>query len=213
MRTKLVAVIFDCDGVLFDSLPANEAYYNAILARLGKPPMNAEQLALAHRGSTQQFLEAVLGADPVAIEQAKQVALSIDYEPFYRLMRPAERLHEILQSLAARYRLGMATNRGFTAREVVRRFGLESLLDVTVGTRDVERPKPFPDMLLRCAQHWGIEPAQAVYVGDAPTDAEAARAAGMPFIAVGEAVPGVARVLSLAQVPRALEQIENGEQD
>ena len=36
-------VIFDCDGVMFDSKRANEAYYNHILAHFGKPQMNGRQ--------------------------------------------------------------------------------------------------------------------------------------------------------------------------
>lgn len=210
MPIPLRAVIFDCDGVLFDSLPANEAYYNAILAKLGLPPMDPAQLALAHRGSTLQFFEHVLGNDAEKIEQARQVALSIDYEPFYQLMRPAPGLHEILASLRPRYRLGMATNRGYTAREVVRRFGLEEYLTATVGTRDVERPKPHPDMLLRCAEWLGVRPQEAVYIGDAKTDAEAAQAAEMHFIGVGDAVDVPLRVGRLDQVPAALVWLENG---
>jgi len=210
MRRQLLAVIFDCDGVLFDSLAANRAYYDAILQRLGLPPMNGEQLALAHRGSTQQFLQAVFGDDTEAIELAKRVALSIDYEPFYALMRPAPALFETLEQLAQRFRLGMATNRGFTAREVARRFALDRFLDVIVGTRDVERPKPHPDMLLRCVEHWGIDAQAAVYVGDASTDLEAAQAAGMHFIGVGEAVACPLRVDTLARVPQALALLENG---
>lgn len=210
MQGKLRAVIFDCDGVLFDSLPANEAYYNAILTRLGLPPMGPTQLALAHRGSTLQFFQTVFGNNPEKIEQARQVALSIDYEPFYRLMQPAPRLHETLGSLRKRYRLGMATNRGFTAREVVRRFGLEEYLAVTVGTRDVERPKPHPDMLLRCAEWLGVNPREAVYVGDAETDAQAANLARMHFIGVGAAVDTRLRVDRLDQVPAALRLLEEG---
>ena len=36
-------VIFDCDGVLVDSVEANMAFYNAIRKKLGLPELNAEQ--------------------------------------------------------------------------------------------------------------------------------------------------------------------------
>jgi iron complex outermembrane receptor protein len=41
-------------------------------------------------------------------------------------------------------------------------------------------------MLLACFAKLGVAPAAALYVGDAPSDLEAARAAGAEFVAVGD---------------------------
>ena len=46
------------------------------------------------------------------------------------------------------------------------------------GADSVERAKPFPDGCLRVASDLGLEPKDCIYVGDAPTDGAAARAAG-----------------------------------
>ena len=46
--TGIDGVIFDCDGVLFESHQANLAYYNAVLEKLGEPPVLAEQRERAH---------------------------------------------------------------------------------------------------------------------------------------------------------------------
>ena len=59
----IALVIFDCDGVLFDSAAANVAYYNAVLERLGRPPMSEEWGRRAHFLSSQQLYEAMFGAD------------------------------------------------------------------------------------------------------------------------------------------------------
>ena len=42
------AVIFDCDGVMFDTTEANMAYYNHILKHFGKPSMTPEQYLYAY---------------------------------------------------------------------------------------------------------------------------------------------------------------------
>ncbi|MFZ5659339.1 MAG: HAD-IIIA family hydrolase [Pseudomonadota bacterium] len=42
--------------------------------------------------------------------------------------------------------------------------------------------KPAPGMLLEIMAHFGVAPAETLFVGDAQTDAEAARAAGMGFV-------------------------------
>ena len=45
----LKVIVFDCDGVLFDTEAANRAYYNHILKHFGKPVMTANQFAYAHQ--------------------------------------------------------------------------------------------------------------------------------------------------------------------
>lgn len=197
---RLEAVIFDCDGVLFDSLAANIAYYNAVLTALGCGPMDAELERVGHQLSSQQLFERVFGDDPQRIREARAVALATDYEPFYAMMQPMADLHATLNQLRRRYRLAMATNRGFTAAEVARRFELAPLFECVVGINDVPRPKPHPDMLLHCLERLGVAASAAVYVGDAPTDHQAAAAAGMHFIGFGEQGPGSTRVAALAEL-------------
>src|SRR5579871_724389 len=41
--TMLDLVIFDADGVLFESAESNIAYYNAIFERIGEPPLNPDE--------------------------------------------------------------------------------------------------------------------------------------------------------------------------
>ena len=68
-------VIFDADGVLFDSTESNTAYYNAIFARVGEPPMSPLEekagrlLHLPSRGRGD-----MVGADPArGAEEQKAV--------------------------------------------------------------------------------------------------------------------------------------------
>ena len=77
--------------------------------------------------------------------------------------------------------------------------------DLVVGIHDVERPKPAPDMIVRCLDHFAVPPRDAVYVGDSPGDLEASRAAGVPFIAVGGlAGGGEIHLESFAELTRVL---------
>jgi HAD superfamily hydrolase (TIGR01509 family) len=198
------AVIFDCDGVLFDSWHANVAYYNAVRAALGLPPMDAEWERRAHFLATSSVFQEMFGDDRALLERARQIAQTIDYEPFYELMVPVPGLHEVLAQLRPSWRLGMATNRGSTVQEVVRRFGLDAWLDAAVGVLDVARPKPCPDVIEECLARLAVAPAAAVYIGDAESDAAAARAAGVRFIGVGEHVSHVPAVPDLRALPAIL---------
>lgn len=47
-----------------------------------------------------------------------------------------------------------------------------------------DRRKPGPGMLREAMARFGVEPAETVMIGDQPTDAEAARRAGVGFILV-----------------------------
>lgn len=200
----LRAVIFDCDGVLFDSYRANVEFYNAILAALGQPRLDTAGERLGHALSSPQFFATLFAGDDALIERACAVARDFDYGPFYRWMQPAPNLHELLAELKAGFRLAMATNRGATVPGVMRHFGLAPLIELAVGIHDVARPKPFPDMLEKCVHHFGIAPHEAVYVGDTASDYEAARAAGTHFIAVGEHTEAARRIRELRELPPLL---------
>jgi phosphoglycolate phosphatase len=198
------AVIFDCDGVLFDSFRANVAYYNAVLAALGRPPLDAEGERRAHVLSSPQLFADLFGDDPALVEQARALARDLDYGPFYPRMQPAPGLHDLLARLKERYRLAMATNRGITVQGVMQHFGLTPLLELAVGIYDVARPKPFPDMIEKCIAHFGIAAHEAVYVGDTASDYEAARTAGAHFVAVGAHTGAPLCVTQLSELPPLL---------
>lgn len=197
-------VILDCDGVLFESFEANVAFYNAVLAAVGEPELNAEGRHHAHRMATPQILKWLFGDDPEKLSRAMDAAYETDYTPFLSQLAPVPELVPTLRWLRDNYRTAMATNRGATIPELVSHFALDAHFDVVVGIRDVARPKPAPDMLLHCLDHLEVEPHAAVYVGDSPGDLTAAEAAGIEFIAVGRDVEHHTRIDELRALPDLL---------
>jgi HAD superfamily hydrolase (TIGR01509 family) len=200
----LSLVMLDCDGVMFDSAGANVAYYNAVLERLGRPPLTEDWARRAHFLSSHQLYEAMFGADSALEADALRVGREVDYGPFYKLMRPMPELERVLQQLKEHCHLAMASNRGGTLHGVVREFALDRFLDFAVGAHDVPRAKPHPDMIVKCLDHFRVPPTQAVYVGDSETDHQAALAAGVAFIGVGASTPAERRVRDLRELPALL---------
>lgn len=203
----ITAVVFDCDGVLFDSWRANVAFYNAVLAMAGLPPLRGEWERRAHVMASSHLFEAMFAADVATLERVHAALHATDYEPFYALMQPVRGLHGLLDELGRTYRLAMASNRGRTLPEVARRFDLNRRLQCVVGVLDVTRPKPEPDMLFACLERLEAEAKHALFVGDAPSDLQAARAAGMHFVATGEhdwAPRSIARLTDLPEYLRSL---------
>lgn len=182
----LRGIVFDCDGVLFESRRANLAYYNAILSQLGVPPVapdDHQRAHLCHTAASPKVFEVLLGSERVST--ALDLAQNLDYRQFIPWMTPEPDLARVLSMLATRLPLGIATNRGNSMLEVLNHFQLQSYFQVVVTSRDVPRPKPYPDMLILAAQRLGIAPAELIFVGDSELDRQAAAAAGMQFVTYG----------------------------
>ena len=95
-------------------------------------------------------------------------------------------LPEVLAGLrAAGARPGVVTAKGRGAAEkTLQHIGLADLADLLVTREDTTAHKPDPAPLLAGLSKLGATPADAVYVGDAVYDIQAARAAGTAVIAV-----------------------------
>ncbi|MGH9135805.1 MAG: HAD hydrolase-like protein [Acidimicrobiales bacterium] len=94
-----------------------------------------------------------------------------------------------LRVLARSVHLAAATNTAVMSEADIRRLlassGLDDLLEVVVTSADVGAAKPDPTVLLVTLERLGgIPPDRALFIGDQPTDAEAAAVAGMPFAMV-----------------------------
>lgn len=177
-------VIFDCDGVMFESRGANLAYYNDILAFFGEEPVtedDRERATLCHSAASPEVLATLLGAE--RLEQALAIATSIDYRKFIPYMTPEPGLFEVLEQLSARVPLAVATNRGYSMPEILAHFSLSHYFTAVITSRDVERPKPHPDMLILARQRLGIASENLLFVGDSVYDRAAAESAGIPFAA------------------------------
>jgi HAD superfamily hydrolase (TIGR01509 family) len=178
----LRVVAFDCDGVLFDTLEANRHYYNHILRHFGRPPMNAEQLRFVHAHTVHQALEQLF-EDESQRQAAHDFRKTIDYGGFLQHLAMAPDLVELLDWMHGKFHTAIATNRTDTMKRLLREFGLSARFDLVVTSLDVERPKPFPDPLLKILAHFQAQPQQALFVGDSDVDASTARAAAVPFVA------------------------------
>ena len=57
-------VIYDCDGVLFDSLENNERFYNQVCTALGRGPVRPEELAYLHMHTVHESLSFLFPGEP-----------------------------------------------------------------------------------------------------------------------------------------------------
>ena len=205
-KEMLELVIFDADGVLFDSTESNTAYYNAIFARVGEPPMSLLEEKAGVFMAAPQVFDLRAGGDPERIARMRDVARALDATPFFNLLRPFPSLRSFLLEVKRSYRIGLATNRSATIPAIIDYLGLTDVFDVIASVRDKVKPKPAPDILELCLKRAGVASANGVYVGDSETDRIASEAARLNFIGIGDRVDHPNLIARLDQLPAALKR-------
>lgn len=178
---KISAVIFDCDGVMFDSRQANINFYNHLLGHFGLPPMPEDAVSFIHMHTADESVRHIFRGTPY-VEEAQAYRLRMDYSPFIKNMIIEPGLKELLRWLSPEFGLAVATNRSNTIGDVLDYHGLGEFFDIVVSSLDVSRPKPDPESLYTILNFFEISTDQSIYVGDSQVDYETAKAAKVPFV-------------------------------
>jgi HAD superfamily hydrolase (TIGR01509 family) len=181
--SQIKAVVFDCDGVMFDTAAANRKFYDQVLAHFQKPPLTDEQFIQVHMMTVADAIS-YLFSDMTDHEPVIQCVKQIGAHNFIQYMEIAEGLKDLLVALSSSgYIRAVATNRTDTMGKVLKDFGLETLFDMVVTAADVTRPKPHPEQLEKIMTRFSLQPEQVLFIGDSTYDQQAASAAGTVFAA------------------------------
>lgn len=175
-------VIFDCDGVLFDSKKANTEFYNYILSHFGREKMTEDQIEFVHKNTSQESLRYLFKNDRV-LGDALQYRKTLDYSPFIQYMITEPHLFDLLEWLKPKMKTTISTNRSDTIGDVLRIKGLTEYFDLVISSLDVVNPKPHPESLFRIVEYFHISPSEAIFIGDSEIDELASTKAHIPFVA------------------------------
>lgn len=181
-------VAFDLDGTLADTAPDLAASLNHALGRMGRASVPAEQVRNMVGHGARALLRRGLAATGEASEELVDTGFPIFIDHYLEHICEGTRifdgLEQALDDLASRgVKLAVCTNKiERLTHKLLDALGWQSRFDVVVGgdTLAVQKPDPAP-------LHEAIARAgggRAAFVGDSITDADTARAAGIPFVAV-----------------------------
>ncbi|MEH0973676.1 HAD-IA family hydrolase [Micromonospora sp. CPCC 205546] len=174
------AVVLDLDGVLVDSLAvAREAFALAYAEVVGGGVAPVEEYC-RHPG---RYLPEVL--ELMGLPATLAGPFVRESNRLAHRVTPVDGVPELLATLRRRgIGLAVATGRsGVRARDLLGRLDLLPLVDHVVGSDEVPRPKPAPDIVRRALRLLGARPDEALMLGDAPSDLASARAAGVLAVA------------------------------
>jgi pyrophosphatase PpaX len=180
---RFPVVLFDLDGTVIDS----GAIILASMRHAAKEVLGAEV-------SDEELMAAVGG--PGLEAQMRTIAPDRVEELVTVYRAHNEPLHDVLECCAGMEdvlvrlkdegrRLGIVTaKRRQTVELAFARLPIEHLFEVVVGGDETERHKPDPEPLLLALERLDARPEEAAYVGDAPFDVKAAKAAGLYAVGV-----------------------------
>lgn len=185
--TQPTAIIFDFDFTLADSSSAIVDCIGRALQELGFPIPPAERMIDTIGLSLAETFSRLTGQDSRqhAAHFTRQFHLRADL-----VMDSLTMIYEYVPPMLAvlhscNIRAGVvSTKLHYRIWNILQRNNLADLFEVIVGADDVSKSKPDPEGLLLALKTLGAASSSALYVGDHIVDAEAAQAAGVPFVAV-----------------------------
>lgn len=172
----LAAVVFDLDGVLVDSIAVmRQAFQTAYAEVVGgeQPPFEEYR---KHLGRYFPDIMRIMGLP--AEMQGPFVRESNRLAHQVRVYDGVPAMLGLLRELGVP--TAVATGKsGERARALLEQLGLLDRFDVVIGSDEVARPKPAPDIVELALRVLNVAATTAVMVGDAVTDIQSAQAAGV----------------------------------
>ncbi len=183
MRTMLKLIVFDCDGVMFDSRLANREFYNTMLKEFGHPPMDENELEYVHIHNVQNAIAHVFRNYPeTSFAEVDAFRKAIGYKPFLPFMKMETDLINFLDRVQSRYHLAISTNRSDTMEPLLQTFGLQGYFQKVMTSLNARRPKPAPDALVEILEYFGCCADEAIFIGDSILDRQHSASCGVPLI-------------------------------
>ncbi len=176
-------VLFDLDGTLADTVPLIVATFRRTVSEeLGWEPTFEHCKEWIGRSLTETFTDLAPGRADELISHYLEWNLA----NHHAYVRPFDGVADLVGALRASDRVfGVVTskrrNSALLSLECV---GLTGLVPLLATEEDTASHKPSPEPLLHALRQVGADAGDAVYVGDAVVDMQAAEAAGMRRIAV-----------------------------
>jgi len=184
---KYMAVIFDLDGTLTDSLADLADATNHALVKFGLPEKSLTQYKkMIGNGLRIMISRAMEDVNPeilddvIAEMKRKYRQICLNKTKLYKGIQET-----IAQLKDQRVKLAVLTNKDQDmAKKIITHFFTEDVFDKIVGTTGSEPPKPGTAAVKAIAESFGLANDQFLFVGDSSVDMDTAVAAGITAVGV-----------------------------
>lgn len=189
---QIKAFLFDLDGVLVDTANFHYLAWRRLANQLGfelSPAMNEALKGVSRMDS----LDRILDWGHIRMTDGEKQHLADTKNGWYvemiRSMTPEDILPGALSLLRSLKERGTLLGLGSASRNagtILKMTGLEVWFDVVVDGHTVRRSKPDPEVFLTGANALRVDPEACVVVEDAEMGLQAACAAGMFAVGIGD---------------------------
>jgi HAD superfamily hydrolase (TIGR01509 family) len=183
---KIRCVIYDCDGVLFDSLEANTRLYNDLCAKVGRGPLRGEEMQYVHTHTVFEALHFIFWQKDEMEKKALEMLRlkQIDLREYIVYLKMEPHLLQALEKLKEKGILrAVNTNRTTSMKYIMEKYDLWPYFEMVVTALDVKNPKPHPESIEKILQEFNLNKKEAVFIGDSDVDQQTAKSSGIKFIA------------------------------
>ena len=181
------AIVVDMDGTLIDSIRAHAMSFQEALAYFGKVVFLEEITPLLGKGP-EEITATLWGEEAEAglMKEITEMRRKIFAERYRQRVEAFPQAREflcLLKESGRRIVLASCAHQE-DIEYFIGSLGLRPCIDEYVSADDVDRCKPRPDIFELALQRADVEPQEAVAIGDSVHDVLAARALGIPIIAL-----------------------------
>jgi len=188
------AVVFDLDGVICHTDQYHYRAWLSVADELGVPfdeTVNNRLRGISRMESLDIILESYTG-EPLSSARKLELATTKNdrYAGMLAELQPSDLDPSVRTTLDALRSRGLKLAIGSSsknARVILDRIGLGEYFDAISDGNNITASKPDPEVFLKAAEYLQIEPRRCIVVEDAIAGIDAAHAAGMPAIAIGDA--------------------------
>ena len=178
-------LLYDWDNTLVDGWAGITAALNTAFDAFALPHWSVQDTRERARVSMRESFPKLFGVD---WERARDIFLGSLSEQHLQHVRPMEGAAEVLVAGSA-WTQGIVSNKtGPFLRAEVTHLGWDNHFRTIVGAGDAKADKPDPASILLALNNLAVRPDTTIwYLGDTASDMQAARAAGITAVLVGDA--------------------------
>ncbi|NML16453.1 HAD family hydrolase [Azohydromonas caseinilytica] len=181
------AVLLDIDGTLLDSNDAHAQSWVDVFQRHGLPPTFEQVRALIGKGGDKVLAELVqIDHESPQGKQLSDERRDVFLNRYLPDVKPTPGARALVQRLRdEEIKVVIATSaKGAELQALLRRAGVEDLIEEATTSDDADHSKPDPDIVQAALERAGVQPVEAIMIGDTPYDIEAAAKAGVDTLAL-----------------------------
>lgn len=184
------AVVFDMDGVIFDSEKLYRKHWMITGEEYGIPADTMKELCNLIAGATKENNEKLMksrfGQDFDYMEFRERTMTRMDQDILENGLELKLGVHELFSYLKEHgYLIGLATSTGQErAERNLRNAGILDVFDQIVYGGTVPRGKPYPDIYIKACELLGVRPEEAMGIEDSLNGVKASALAGLYTVMV-----------------------------